>query len=73
MLLGAFTDYTLNANDGGYDFAAMVAQMRGVTPTPLYTGLPFGHVRDKVTLPVGGRAALAVRDGAARVELSDYA
>jgi muramoyltetrapeptide carboxypeptidase len=73
VLLGAFTEYTLNANDGRYDFAAMVAHMRGVTPTPIHTGLPFGHVRDKVTLPVGGHAALTVRDGAARIVLSDYA
>ena len=33
---------------------------RGV---PVYTGLPFGHVPDKLTLPVGGRCEL---DGARR-------
>ena len=62
-----------NANDGGYDFAAMVAQLRSVTGVPILTGLPFGHIRDKVTLPVGGRARLVVRAGAARIALSDYA
>lgn len=73
VLLGAFTEYTLNANDGGYDFAAMVAQMRQVTGVPICTGLPVGHIRDKVTLPVGGRARLSLRAGAARITLSDYA
>jgi muramoyltetrapeptide carboxypeptidase len=73
VLLGAFTEYGLNANDGGYDFAVMVAQMRQVTGVPIYTGLPFGHIRDKVTLPVGGRARLSVRAAAARIALSDYA
>ncbi len=73
VLLGAFTDYSLNANDGGYDFAAMVAQLRGVCGVPLYTGLPFGHIPDKVTLPVGGHARVVVRRGAAQVTLTDYA
>ncbi len=73
ILMGAFTEYALNANDGGYDFAAMIAQVRRVTGVPICTGLPFGHIRDKVTLPVGGRAHLSVRAGAARITLSDYA
>jgi muramoyltetrapeptide carboxypeptidase len=72
VLLGAFTGSAPSPNDGGYDFATMVATMRGVIGVPLYTGLPFGHIRDKVTLPVGGRALLRVRDGAALVALSDY-
>ncbi|MEP7062861.1 MAG: LD-carboxypeptidase [Betaproteobacteria bacterium] len=72
VLLGAFTEYTLNANDGGYDFEEMVAQMRRVTDVPICTGLPFGHIRDKVTLPVGGRARVSLRAGAAHVALSDY-
>jgi muramoyltetrapeptide carboxypeptidase len=72
VLLGAFTDYRLHENDGGYDFDAMVAQLRTLTDVPVYTGLPFGHVRDKLTLPVGGRCALSVRAGAARLALFDY-
>lgn len=72
VVLGAFTDYRLNANDGGYDFAATVARLRALTATPVFTGLPFGHVRDKLTLPVGGHCALSVRDGAAQLALSGY-
>jgi len=72
VLLGAFTEYHLHPNDGGYDFAAMVAQVRGIAGVPIFSGLPFGHIRDKVTLPVGGRARLAVRSGAARIVLSAY-
>lgn len=73
ILLGAFTEYALAPNDGGYDLDAAVARIREACATPIYTGLPFGHVRDKLTLPVGGRAALAVRDGEARLALRDYA
>lgn len=72
ILLGHFTEYTLSANDGGYDLDAVVRQLRGVCPTPVFTGLPFGHVRDKLTLPVGGRCDLAVRDGAATLIFSAY-
>jgi muramoyltetrapeptide carboxypeptidase len=72
VLLGAFTEYELNANDAGYDFDAAVAQLRSRVGVPIYTGLPFGHVPDKLTLPVGGRGDLEVRDGKARLTLSGY-
>lgn len=73
ILLGAFTEYQLNANDGGYDLAAAIAQIRARVDVPIYTGLPFGHVRDKLTLPVGGQCAFEARDGAASLRLFDYA
>jgi len=59
--------------DYGYDLDAAVARLRDDCAVPIYTGLPFGHVRDKLTLPVGGRLALDVRDGAARLAFHDYA
>jgi muramoyltetrapeptide carboxypeptidase len=47
--------------------------MRKTIGVPLYTGLPFGHVPRKLTLPVGGRARLAVRRGGrTTLELSRY-
>jgi muramoyltetrapeptide carboxypeptidase len=72
ILLGQFTEYELNANDGGYDFAGVVAQLRAVAGVPVYTGLPFGHVPDKLTLPVGGQCALDAGDGHARLVFSGY-
>ena len=72
VLLGAFTEYQLNANDGGYDLDAAIAALRSCVPVPIHTGLPFGHIRDKVTLPVGGRCELQVRNGHARMHLSHY-
>jgi muramoyltetrapeptide carboxypeptidase len=73
VLLGAFTEYALNGNDGGYDLGAAVAQLRAVAGVPVFTGLPFGHVPDKLTLPVGGHCELDVSDGAARLRFSGYA
>jgi muramoyltetrapeptide carboxypeptidase len=39
----------------------VVARLRSVCDTPILTGLPFGHVQTKVTLPVGLRVELAVQ------------
>jgi muramoyltetrapeptide carboxypeptidase len=72
VLLGSFTGYELGVNDNGYDFPAMVAHLRERLCPRLFTGLPFGHVPDKLTLPVGGHCALAVRDGVARLAFSGY-
>jgi muramoyltetrapeptide carboxypeptidase len=73
ILLGQFTQYQLQDNDGGYDLTVVVAQLRSRVEVPIYTGLPFGHVADKLTLPVGGRCALTVAGGVARLAFSDYA
>ena len=72
VLLGAFNGYELGPNDNGYDAAAMVAHFRATLGVHVYTGLPFGHVPEKLTLPVGGHCALTVRDGRAQFVLSDY-
>lgn len=69
LLFGAFNGYQLAPNDNGYDVADVVAYARSRFGVPVYTGLPFGHVREKLTLPVGGRIELAVRDGRARLRL----
>lgn len=72
ILLGAFTDYTSYPHDGGYDLETAIAQIRDRCGVAIYTGLPFGHVRDKLTLPVGGSAEVKVRDSSATLLLSDY-
>jgi muramoyltetrapeptide carboxypeptidase len=72
LLLGAFTEYSLNDNDAGYDLAAAIAHVRDRLPIPVYTGLPFGHVPDKLTLPVGGACTLRVCDGQATLRFEHY-
>ncbi|MHB1667734.1 MAG: LD-carboxypeptidase [Thiomonas sp.] len=65
VVLGAFTEYKLTAHDAGFDLAAAVAWLRAQLKTdgvPVITGLPFGHVRTKLTLPHGAKCRL-VRDG----------
>jgi len=61
VLLGQFSDWRKSPLDRGYTLKAMVAQLRSACDTPILTGLPFGHVPTKVTLPVGARAQLVVQ------------
>lgn len=62
VLLGAFTDYRASPLDRGYTLKRAVAHVRQVCPVPILTGLPFGHVRTKVCLPVGARVELVVQE-----------
>lgn len=58
LVLGDFSGYRLVAYDNGYDFETMVNYLRERLSIPVVTGLPFGHIRDKATLPVGAQATL---------------
>jgi len=58
IVLGDFSNYRLAEYDNGYGFDAMLAYLRAHVPVPILTGLPFGHIRDKVTLQVGAQAQL---------------
>jgi len=68
VLLGEFSPMPAQATDHGFGLAAAIAQLRGRLDIPLLTGLPFGHVPRKLTLPVGARARLRARSG--RIELA---
>jgi muramoyltetrapeptide carboxypeptidase len=61
VLLGAFSDWRKSPMDRGYDLKAMVAHLRSVCAVPILTGLPFGHVPTKVTLPFGRRVTVLVQ------------
>lgn len=67
IVLGAFTDYRLSPLDDGYDLPAVLALLRERLPVPVLTGLPFGHVPYKATLPNGWHATLQVANGKARL------
>ena len=60
VLLGAFSAWKPSPLDRGYSMKTVVAQLRATTRTPLLTGLPFGHVQPKVTLPVGAKVQVLV-------------
>ena len=60
VVLGAFTAFNKSPLDRGYSLKAAIERVGAATATPILGGLPFGHVRTKVCLPVGARARLLV-------------
>ncbi|MFZ9238915.1 MAG: muramoyltetrapeptide carboxypeptidase [Burkholderiaceae bacterium] len=58
IVLGDFSGYKLTDYDNGYDFTQMLSYMRERLSIPILQGLPFGHMKDKVTLPVGAHCVL---------------
>ena len=61
VVLGAFSAWKAAPNDRGYTLKTVVAHLRSLLKVPVLTGLPFGHVQPKVTLPVGRRVQLLVQ------------
>lgn len=72
LVLGDFSGIQLAPHDNGYDFMAMVEQMRAVIGIPIVTGLPFGHCADLVTLPVGAPAQLVAQAQGFTLTVSGY-
>jgi muramoyltetrapeptide carboxypeptidase len=60
ILLGQFTNYRLYPHDRGFKLQTVVEWLRTQVKAPVFTGLPFGHVPTKVTLPVGAHVEMAV-------------
>jgi muramoyltetrapeptide carboxypeptidase len=72
LVLGDFSGYRLSPADNGYDFEAMLAYLRATLPLPVLTGLPFGHIPRRVTIPFGAQARLASNADGFTLTLSDY-
>jgi muramoyltetrapeptide carboxypeptidase len=60
VVLGAFNEYRESPLDRGYTLKSAIAHLRSITRPPILTGLPFGHIPTKVTLPVGARVQVLV-------------
>jgi muramoyltetrapeptide carboxypeptidase len=72
IVLGDFSGYRLSDYDNGYDFGTMLAYLRETLSVPVLSGLPFGHIRDKATLAVGGQARLQSDGGRVTLTMSGY-
>jgi muramoyltetrapeptide carboxypeptidase len=72
LILGDFSGYKLTDYDNGYDFQAMVAYLRERLGLPVLQGLPFGHVKDKVTLAVGAECQVASGEGGFSLVFGGY-
>ncbi len=69
ILFGDFSSYQLSPHDDGYSLNASISLIKSQlkelgAKTQILNNLPFGHCRDKLTLPVGGKCQInANRDG----------
>ncbi|NLC35553.1 MAG: LD-carboxypeptidase [Alcaligenaceae bacterium] len=72
IVLGRFTEYRMAAHDNGYSMDAVIAWLRGACRVPVVTGLPYGHVKLKATLPVGAQVGIATEDGMAYLLLHEH-
>ncbi|QYG02828.1 MULTISPECIES: muramoyltetrapeptide carboxypeptidase [Massilia] len=72
VVLGDFSGYRLGPMDNGYDFDAMLAYLRQTLPLPVLTGLSFGHIERRVTIPFGAQGHLVSDADGFRLTLSDY-
>lgn len=72
IVLGQFTDYRLAPHDNGYDMQVVIQWLRKSVDVPVVTGLPYGHVSTKATLPVGRTVGIATEDGMAHIVLHEH-
>lgn len=61
VLLGEFSAWKKSPLDRGYNLKTAINFIRQQTKTPIITGLPFGHVPTKISLPQGKRVQLVVQ------------
>jgi muramoyltetrapeptide carboxypeptidase len=61
LLVGHVNEWKRSPLDRGYGIKSMLAAVRAATRTPVLSGLPFGHVPTKLTLPIGARVTLATQ------------
>lgn len=72
IVFGYFTEYRLAQHDAGYDMPAVVKWLRSVVKVPVITGLPYGHIRSKATLPIGQKVGIATEAGMAHLVIDEH-
>ncbi|WMW78930.1 LD-carboxypeptidase [Undibacterium cyanobacteriorum] len=58
LIFGDFSAYQLAEHDNGYNFNEMIGFLRQELSIPIFTGLPFGHCADKLSLFQGAQYQL---------------
>ena len=62
IIFGQFSQYKLVPHDRGYKMTSVISWLESHINTPIFTGLPFGHVSTKILLPVGMKVTLSVEN-----------
>lgn len=53
IILGAFNRTGEDSYDARYDMSLVIKQLQRITGLPVLTGMPFGHVANKQSFPLG--------------------
>ncbi|HUJ01517.1 MAG TPA: LD-carboxypeptidase [Usitatibacter sp.] len=73
LVLGDFSDCVpTNPLRYPYSMEEVVETLRKLLPFPVLTGLPFGHVPRKVTLPFGAPGTLSIHPGRYSLRFTDH-
>ncbi len=73
LVLGDFTDCVpTNPVRYPYSMDEVIETLRALLPFPVLTGLPFGHVARKATLPFGAPGTLSLRDDGYSLRFSGH-
>lgn len=72
IVLGHFTEYRLCPADNRYCMDTVIQWLRDTVKVPVITGLPYGHIKTKATLPVGQTVGVATEDGMAYLLLHEH-
>ncbi|MFJ1298745.1 LD-carboxypeptidase [Pseudomonadota bacterium AL_CKDN230030165-1A_HGKHYDSX7] len=72
IVLGHFSEYRLAPHDQGYDMPEVVKWLRREVKVPVITGLPYGHIDTKATLPIGRKIGVATERGLAHLVLDEH-
>jgi muramoyltetrapeptide carboxypeptidase len=68
ILLADFADCVPTSGRYPYSMDEAIETLRTLAPCPVLTGLPFGHVARKLTLPFGATARLEIAPGSFSLE-----
>ncbi|SAI54811.1 muramoyltetrapeptide carboxypeptidase [Bordetella ansorpii] len=72
IVLGHFSNYRLAPHDAGFDMPEVVKWLRRTVKVPVVTGLPYGHIPTKATLPVGQKVGIATERGMAHLVIDEH-
>ena len=62
-----------DAYDSSYTLSSVMQTLQSVTKIPILTGFPFGHISNKVTMPLGAQAQIrSTPNGGYQVTFSHY-
>lgn len=62
IIIGTCNGYDHDPDRFPYEMTDVIKTLRTLLPIPILTGLPFGHVAKKITVPYGANLTLTIKD-----------